>query len=322
MNMTTLNTMKPWMKPWMKRWTMAHGERAALPWQPWLLMWLLVVVTLTGLLAPAMGAASTAHAAGSGLRYHRGYSVQVAYGRRWLCYGWASRPYPYHCTTHFHAVGGHLVSDHPAWVPNVAGSIAKTASSSSASARTAVRGSSGSAPVSTVAAAATPAVRPQAGTSTGTTSTPATTATSLAAWAGPSAIAFCGGPVDFSNAAQWATPHGCFGQIFAPNAANYPYRPSFGWCNWASEESHLQFAGYGALGQTKHYGAPRVGSVVWFAPGDQGASADGHWATLVAMGPNGWGLVEEMNFTYRGGGWAKIDYRFIQMYAPGTAYLY
>jgi hypothetical protein len=137
-----------------------------------------------------------------------------------------------------------------------------------------------------------------------------------------SSVRFCTGSVDFSNASRWATPRGCYGKIFAPNPRNFPSRPSWGFCNWVAEESHLQFPGYAALHQTKHFGSPRVGAVVWFNPGVQGASSDGHWATLIAIGPNGWGLVEEMNFYFRGGGFARVDYRFIQVKQAGTAYLY
>lgn len=247
----------------------------------------LALVAAAVILPAALPTAPTAHASGSTLSYARGYSVQGS----WLCYGWPSGAY--HCTQHWHRTSsGTLVSTNAGWVPNVAhtGNTGNTGSGS------------GSGPTAAHPVASTPA--------------PVARVTS------ESAVQFCTGSVDFSNAAQWATPHGCYGQIFSPNPANYPARPSWGWCNWIPEESHLQFAGYGALSQPKHYGAPRVGAVVWFDGGDQGASSDGHWATLVATGPNGWGLVEEMNFYYRGGGWGKADYRFIHLYQPGTAYLF
>lgn len=136
------------------------------------------------------------------------------------------------------------------------------------------------------------------------------------------AINFCHAAVDWSNMSQWKVPNSCYGTIYYPNPANFPSRPSWGWCNWAAEESHTNYGGYSVLGLTKHWDAPRVGAVVWFNGGVQGAGGDGHWANLVAIGPNGWGLVEEMNFYWRGGGWAKLDYRYIRLYAPGVAYLY
>ncbi|MGZ6281678.1 MAG: LysM peptidoglycan-binding domain-containing protein [Ktedonobacterales bacterium] len=139
---------------------------------------------------------------------------------------------------------------------------------------------------------------------------------------GSSSVAYCRTAVDFSNAAQWAVPHGCYGTIYYPNPASMPARPGFGWCNWLPEEAHLNYVGSSVLGLTKHWGAPRVGAVVWFNPGVQGAGGAGHWANLVAIGPNGWGLVEEMNFSWRGGGFGRVDYRFIRLYTPGLAYLY
>jgi hypothetical protein len=140
-----------------------------------------------------------------------------------------------------------------------------------------------------------------------------------------SSIRYCTGWIDWSRPAKygrWTAPNGCYSYIRHPSQSGRPWRPSYGWCNWAAEESHLQFTGSGALRQTKHWGAPRVGAVVWFNPGVQGAGGSGHWATLVAIGPGGWSLIQEMNFYWRGGGWAKVDYRFIRTYASGVAYLY
>lgn len=161
--------------------------------------------------------------------------------------------------------------------------------------------------------------------------TPKSTSSGSGPSGGSSSVVYGGGQINFclgqslvwpSSISQWTAPLGCYGQIFAPNTANFPSRPSWGWCNWVPEEFHLNYAGYGALQLTKHYDAPRVGAVVWFNPGVQGASSAGHWAELIAIGPNGWGVVEEMNFSWRGGGWGKIDYRFITLYTPGVAYLY
>ena len=43
----------------------------------------------------------------------------------WLCYGWSNGAY--HCTQHWHRdASGTLVSDHPAWVPNLSGVAADT----------------------------------------------------------------------------------------------------------------------------------------------------------------------------------------------------
>lgn len=139
---------------------------------------------------------------------------------------------------------------------------------------------------------------------------------------GSSAVNYCSSAVDWSRAAQWGVPNSCYGTIYTPNTAKMPYRPGAGWCNWLPEEAHLNYAGSSVLTLAKHWDAPRVGAVVWFNPGVEGAGGAGHWANLVAIGPNGWGLVEEENFAWRGGGFGRIDYRFIKLYTPGVAYLY
>lgn len=112
---------------------------------------------------------------------------------------------------------------------------------------------------------------------------------------------------------QWAVPPGCYGTVYAPNPANYPYRPTWGWCNWWPEETHPNLQGDAALHLPKHH-TPIVGATVWFDGGEQGASSDGHWAELVAINPDGyWLLISEMNNTWRGAGWGRIDYRYVHM---------
>lgn len=120
---------------------------------------------------------------------------------------------------------------------------------------------------------------------------------------------------------QWTIPTGCYGQIFYPNTSSYVAAPSFGWCNWAAEVFNTSGQhGYGALRLPQH-ATPRVGAVVWFAPGVQGAGGAGHWAVVAGIGPNGWMLVLEMNFYWRGGGWARLDYRYVRM-TGGMSYGY
>lgn len=110
-----------------------------------------------------------------------------------------------------------------------------------------------------------------------------------------------------ANMSMWQAPTGCFGQIFAPNPGNYVARPGFGWCNWWPEVLHPTVTG---LLQRARSSAAVPGAVVWFAPGVYGASSEGHWAQVVAI-HSGWMLITEMNFTWRGGGFARVDYRFV-----------
>lgn len=114
-----------------------------------------------------------------------------------------------------------------------------------------------------------------------------------------------------SRISQWTVPLGCYSGIYFPNPANYPSRPSYGWCNWWPEVLHPWLGGNTALHLRSHGGyAPIAGAVVFFSPNVQGASRDGHYAQVVAV-HGSWVLITEMNFYWRGGGFKKVDYRFI-----------
>lgn len=86
-------------------------------------------VSLTAALGLALAVAATATpataSAASGLRYHRGYTVQGS----WLCYGWSSGAY--HCTQHWYRSHGHLISTNTRWVPNY-GTTTRTTRTASA----------------------------------------------------------------------------------------------------------------------------------------------------------------------------------------------
>ncbi len=230
------------------------------------------VLSLTAI-AGVMGSGATAQAS-AGLRYSQGYTVQGG----WLCYGWSNGAY--HCTQHWHRSNGRLVSDNPAWVPNIG-------------ATTTVKTTSYSAPVTK-------------GYVQGSTS--------------------AGEPcrsTDYFNGApsQWKVAPSCYGGIYSVNPANYVYRSGFGWCNWWPEvmnpgRPNLLWGGYA------HGSTPRVGATVKFAPGVQGAGGGGHWARVVAIYPGGqWMLISEMNFYWRGGGWQRVDYRYVHVGA-GVSFIY
>ncbi len=62
--------------------------------------------------------------------------------------------------------------------------------------------------------------------------------------------------------------------------------------------------------------SPRVGAVVVFWPGGDGASSDGHVAYVEAVGPAagvpaGQFKLSEMNFFGNGGGWDRVSYRLL-----------
>jgi hypothetical protein len=121
------------------------------------------------------------------------------------------------------------------------------------------------------------------------------------------------------NISQWTVPPGCYATIYTPNPANFVYRPGFGYCNWWVREQHLNHPDI-TEGNFTRNPTPKAGEAVWFDPDVQGASSDGHWAQLVAISPDGyWLLISEMNFGWRGGGFGRVDYRYIHI---GTGILF
>jgi hypothetical protein len=246
-----------------------------------------VAITLVGVLGVSAIATQvgwfghTANAA-TGLHYQRGYSVQQG----WLCYGWSSGAY--HCTRRWHRSSGRLISDNAPWVPN-AGAAAPAASRGGA--------------ITYAAGIGAPAQAGQV-----------------------QAVNSAGEPCrssDYFNGvpSQWAVPPSCYGGVYSINPANYVYRPGFGWCNWWPEvmnpsRPNLLWGNY-PRGTT-----PRPGATVVFAPGVQGASAGGHYGRVVAIYPGGgWILISEMNFTWRGAGFGRVNYRFVRT-GPGVTYIY
>ncbi|MGH2503781.1 MAG: hypothetical protein ACRDID_14825 [Ktedonobacterales bacterium] len=123
------------------------------------------------------------------------------------------------------------------------------------------------------------------------------------------------------NINQWTVPPGCYANIYVPNRANYVQAASWGYCNWWVEVTHpnapnITYGNY-ARGTT-----PVAGAAIFFDGGEQGADPAGHWAEAVAVSPDHyWVLISEMNFAWRGGGFGRIDYRYIHV-SPHVHFLY
>lgn len=179
----------------------------------------------------------------------------------------------YHCTQHWHRSGSKLVSDNPSWVPNAA-STSGTSSAASTSSTAAVK----------------------------------VTGSNTAGQPCHSSYMF---PAHIS---QWTVPVSCYAGVYRVNPANYVKRSGFGWCNWWPEVLHPRQPDI-LWGREYHRSSrPTPGAVVYFSPGVQGASRDGHYAQVVAVAPDHyWVLVTEMNFTWRGAGWQKVNYRYIHV---------
>ncbi len=140
---------------------------------------------------------------------------------------------------------------------------------------------------------------------------------------GISGVEPCNDPVKFLPVIeQWSVPPGCYANIYKPNQANYPFRPGFGWCNWWVRESHLAQRDITENPAYKHGTTPVSGAAIFFYGNVQGADSAGHWAQVVAIAPDKyWILISEMNFGWRGAGWAKIDYRYVHA-GPGVIFTY
>ncbi len=163
-------------------------------------------------------------------------------------------------------------------------------------------GRAASAPIQTPTTATTPTIHTDAARPTAT----------LPAFNDTAAGELCHDATMFvANIQEWTVPPGCYATIYSPDTANYPDRPGFGYCNWWVREQHLAHPDITENTTFPTGSTPVVGAVAWFDPGVQGASSAGHWAQVVAVSPGGyWFLVSEMNFAWRGGGWALVDYRY------------
>lgn len=124
-----------------------------------------------------------------------------------------------------------------------------------------------------------------------------------------------------SNISQWTVPPGCYANIYVPNPANYVKAASWGYCNWWVEVTHPNTPNI-TYGNFPRGTTPVAGAAIFFDGGEQGADPAGHWAEAVAVSPNHyWVLISEMNFAWRGGGFGKIDYRYIHV-SPYVHFVY
>ena len=125
-----------------------------------------------------------------------------------------------------------------------------------------------------------------------------------------------------SHISQWTTPPGCYANIYYPDRSIYHAPGNFGFCNWWVLALHpnQQDILYGK--EYTRSGTPVPGAAVWFNPNVQGASSEGHWAQAVAVSPDGyWVLITEMNFGWRGGGFGRVDFRYIHV-GPGVVFIH
>jgi hypothetical protein len=117
-----------------------------------------------------------------------------------------------------------------------------------------------------------------------------------------------------SKISLWTTPPGCYANIYSPSRTAYHASSTFGYCNWWVEALHPNQPDILYGKEYTHSSTPVAGAAVWFNPNVQGAGSAGHWANVVAVSPDHyWVLITEMNFYWRGGGWGKVDFRYIHV---------
>src|SRR5579884_1393123 len=106
--------------------------------------------------------------------------------------------------------------------------------------------------------------------------------------------------------------------------AGDPYASSFGVCTWYAWYRHrslpLMRLGDASAwpGNARRFGLrvsvrPVTGATVVFAPGVQGASSIGHVGVVEQVLRHGWLMISEMNFYWNGGGWGRVDYRYVHL---------
>lgn len=114
--------------------------------------------------------------------------------------------------------------------------------------------------------------------------------------------------------------------------AGDPYASSFGVCTWYAWYRHRSepLASFGParnwLAGARAYGLavgsqPAVGATVVFAPGVEGAGGTGHVGHVEAVLGGGWFMISEMNFYWNGGGWGRVDYRYVYV-TSGVSFIY
>ena len=120
---------------------------------------------------------------------------------------------------------------------------------------------------------------------------------------------------------SWTPPPG-YNSFAVSDFPGDPWAGSFGQCTWwaAHKRPDENFLGWGdawnwanaarARGYTVT-ATPTANATVVFAPGVEGASSLGHVSHVEQVLTNGWVLVSEMNFFFNGGGFARVDYRYV-----------
>lgn len=111
-----------------------------------------------------------------------------------------------------------------------------------------------------------------------------------------------------------------------------PWSQYFGYCTWYAWYRH-QNEPLMRLGNAAQWpsnapshglrvgSTPVVGATVIFQPGVEGAGGGGHAAHVEAVLSGGWFIISEMNFSWNGGGWGRVDWRYAYV-GSGVSFIY
>jgi surface antigen len=111
-----------------------------------------------------------------------------------------------------------------------------------------------------------------------------------------------------------------------------PYAGYFGVCTWYAWYRHrsepllkLGMASSWPRNAPAHGlsvgSVPRVGATAVFQPGVQGAGGGGHVGHVEQILSGGWFIISEMNFAWNGGGWGRVDWRYVHV-GSGVSFIY
>lgn len=220
-----------------------------------------------------------------------------------------------HCASQWHiSTDSHLVSDAPAWVPNPTGAWPALGNADGATA------APYNASLATNRLSAAP-IRSQHKVEARPAPTPAPPR--------PGPVLVVPGP---GGIGPW-TPVPGYPSYGMSDFAGDPNSFEFGVCTWWAWYTRRDEPQLGTLGMARDWIAnarargmstgysPAVGATVVFQPGVEGAGSGGHVGHVVQILSGGWFIISEMNFTWNGGGWGRVDYRYVYT-GSGVAFIY
>lgn len=228
-----------------------------------------------------------------------------------------------HCTQEWHVDSQiNLVSDDSAWVPNPGGEWPASGGSSD-----------GLAYLKTDALLALHAHRPPATTKpaprTSTSTQRPIRKTVLSPTGSPGGSVTSAPPSGVPGAWTPVPGHPSYGMS---DFSGDPWSQYFGYCTWYAWYRHqneplMRLGNAAQWSRTApsyglHVGStPMAGATVVFQPGVEGAGSGGHVAHVEAVLSGGWFIISEMNFSWNGGGWGRVDWRYVYV-TSGVSFIY